>query len=421
MTVTCPVLCAWSRRFRDATGGGLAVGFALSVPLLAGAAAVTMSTLSWFNEKTQMQSAADASALHAVRELSVASQDTRRVSEVARQLTVARLGALAADATIAPTVDWQNSALSILIERPSPARFAGLLGIKKADISVSARARLVGSQRICLITLDPTKGKTLSMVKTSRLTANNCSVLVNSTDSQAISSKDSAFLSAQSICSGGGVEGSSSNYSPFPRRDCPPIRDPLVNRTPPPVGACSFTNHKVEGGLAVLRPGTYCGGLKITNNAIAKLEPGTYVIKGGKLIVDATATIEGTDVSFYFADSNAQFEFDKQTTVNLAAPSGGQLAGILFFEERSVAPGAKHMILSNNAHTLLGTIYLPRGILHVDAERPISNRAAYTIVVANQVEMVSGPELVLNSNYGATSVPVPSGVGPVTGQPQLEY
>ena len=43
------------------------------------------------------------------------------------------------------------------------------------------------------------------------------------------------------------------------------------------------------------------------------------------------------------------------------------------------------------AHTLLGTIYLPRGMLFLDAERPISNRAAYTIIIAYQVQMISGP------------------------------
>jgi hypothetical protein len=95
------------------------------------------------------------------------------------------------------------------------------------------------------------------------------------------------------------------------------------------------------------------------------------------------------------------------------------MAGILFFEDRAASPGSKHKILSNNAHTLLGTIYLPRGLLFIDANRPISQRAAYTIIIASQIEMISGPELFLNTNYGATTVPVPAGVGPVTGAPRL--
>lgn len=61
------------------------------------------------------------------------------------------------------------------------------------------------------------------MSKASKLTTSSCSVIVNSTDSQALSSKDSAVLTAQSICSGGGVEGGASNFSLYPRRDCPPI------------------------------------------------------------------------------------------------------------------------------------------------------------------------------------------------------
>ena len=35
-----------------------------------------------------------------------------------------------------------------------------------------------------------------------------------------------------------------------------------------------------------------------------------------------------------------------------------------------------------------------------------------TIIVANALLLYGGPELVLNTNYTATPVPVPSGVGP---------
>ncbi len=38
------------------------------------------------------------------------------------------------------------------------------------------------------------------------------------------------------------------------------------------------------------------------------------------------------------------------------------------------------------------------------------------IVVAQQVNLYAGPNLYLNANYGQTSVPVPKGVGPISGK-----
>ena len=42
----------------------------------------------------------------------------------------------------------------------------------------------------------------------------------------------------------------------------------------------------------------------------------------------------------------------------------------------------------------------------------IADQSAYTVIVARTIELQSGPNLVLNANYGATNVPVPQGVGP---------
>ena len=76
--------------------------------------------------------------------------------------------------------------------------------------------------------------------------------------------------------------------------------------------------------------------------------------------------------------------------------------------------GAKrqHQILSNNARNLLGTIYAPQAQIIIDADKPIADRSAYTVLVVRQLNLYSGPNLVLNTNYGATDVPVPRGVGP---------
>jgi hypothetical protein len=72
-----------------------------------------------------------------------------------------------------------------------------------------------------------------------------------------------------------------------------------------------------------------------------------------------------------------------------------------------------HWITSDDARNLLGTIYLPRGILTIDADKPVADRSAYTVIVARNIKLEAGPNLYLNTNYGMTDIPVPGGVGPI--------
>lgn len=59
---------------------------------------------------------------------------------------------------------------------------------------------------------------------------------------------------------------------------------------------------------------------------------------------------------------------------------------------------------------LIGTIYIPKGELRVDATSPIADESAYTAIVADKMRLYGGPHLVLNTNYDQTDVPVPAGI-----------
>lgn len=72
----------------------------------------------------------------------------------------------------------------------------------------------------------------------------------------------------------------------------------------------------------------------------------------------------------------------------------------------------QHQILSDNTRNLLGTIYMPQGEIIIDATKPIADKSAYTVLVVKQLHLYSGPDLILNTDYSASDVPVPMGVGP---------
>ena len=68
---------------------------------------------------------------------------------------------------------------------------------------------------------------------------------------------------------------------------------------------------------------------------------------------------------------------------------------------------------------MIGTIYLANSTFLVDAEAPVADKSAYTAIIVKRFIMKSGPALVLNTDYGATDVPVPAGVGSMTGKVAL--
>ena len=87
------------------------------------------------------------------------------------------------------------------------------------------------------------------------------------------------------------------------------------------------------------------------------------------------------------------------------------MAGLLFYEAHGSPNLRRHEILSNYAHVMVGTMYLPHGRLVVDADNDVADQSAYTVIIARRVELKSGPNLVLNKDYDATDVPVPVNIG----------
>jgi hypothetical protein len=57
--------------------------------------------------------------------------------------------------------------------------------------------------------------------------------------------------------------------------------------------------------------------------------------------------------------------------------------------------------------------------LRVDGTQPVADQSAYTAIVTRRVELTQSPNLVINSSYDATDVPVPNGIGPATGKTRL--
>ncbi len=202
--------------------------------------------------------------------------------------------------------------------------------------------------------------------------------------------------------------------TPAGKTDCPRYSDPLASRQGPAVGACDFRDRVVRGPEQ-LSPGVYCGGLTIESGGVATLLQGDFVIKDGPLLVKDGAVLTGAAAGFYFTGSGAVLDIATNTEISLVAPVTGPLAGMLFFEDRANAPGL-HKMASRFAPLMLGTFYFPKSRLEVGARvltpnvgKAVGQLSAWTIVIAGQVKVGDGLNLVLNTNYDQTDVPVPDG------------
>ncbi|HYF56124.1 MAG TPA: pilus assembly protein TadG-related protein [Salinarimonas sp.] len=401
-------------RFRADQRGGVALIIGLALPCLLGGVVAAVEYTSLKSRHAKLQLAADGAALIAARELTLINTEDARIVSVAKAaaLSASASGkAQGAGTTAEAEVVNSRSGVRVNLQETVPTVMGRLLSLPTADLRVTATAKVSGGQKLCFLALDPDRAGALTLNNNARLTAETCAVHSNSKHECGIVNNTTGLLKAQRICSAGGISGSSGNYNPAPLTDCPAIADPLAGRARPSVGPCSQTNWQRSGGEHVLSPGVYCGGITVLGGARVRFQSGEYILTGGGLLVGANGSIEGDNVGFYL-DGGATFNFGAQTTVSLSAPKTGPLAGLLFHGDPS-ANNPIFQINSNNARRLLGTIYLPAGQLRVDASNPVADQSDYTIIVARQVSLFSGPNLVLNSNYGGTDVPVPKGVGPI--------
>lgn len=405
----------FAQRLLADKGGSVGLMFAFTLPILVGFAGVSVDYASLSAQRTKLQAIADSAALAAARGFRLGNANIQVLNQAA---TAHASGALAGHnltATITPLVDLKARSITVTLSSEPPTFVLRYIGVTAAGIKAAATARMIGGAPICVIGLDSAANATVEMDKSAKLEAPNCAVYSNSRKPNGLVARNRASMRAAFICSAGGmISPGPGSFTPAPQIDCPVIPDPLLTRTLPSNGGCLQTGANHKGGVVNLVPGTYCGGASFTAAATVTLAPGIYVFKDGPLVVAGGSSFSGTNVALHFVGTNAELKFEAASSISLTAPRSGSMAGILISEDRASSGNPVHSILSDDARTLLGTIYLPRGRLHVGANKPVADRSAYTIVVASRFTLSEGPTMVLNTNYYGTDIPVPEGVGPLS-------
>src|SRR5262249_27120275 len=375
---------------RDNSANTLII-FGLVTPVLFGAVGIAIDYSSAVATRTKMQSVADSAAVAAVREFQMAKATRDTVAAVARNYVKDRIP----DATATPTVDEKALTVQVVVEKDVALTIGKLVLDANVHLRTSATAKLSATLPLCLLALDEKAPATVELEQSAMMTATGCMVYSNSKNPGGLQAKDEAMLTAGLVCTvGGKAKTHGAQVTPDPVTNCPKMDDPLAARAPPSDSTCSFTDTVIRGGTQQLRPGVYCGGLRITDGAEVNLGRGIFTIKDGPLIVDRGGALQGTDVAIYLKGRGANLTFATASTISLPPPKHAPLAGLLIFDAPSGAPAPptppfplpipivgglvggngsgpprEHKILSDNARMLLGTIYMPQGRLIIDASK----------------------------------------------------
>lgn len=431
--------------------GNVALMFALLSPVLLGAVGIGVDLQQRIAQRASLQDAADTLALRGARELLLEHSTPTSIESLIVALADRQFADGLGAFEVSPAVDDKAMTAAVTLSQPGKKSFfLGKFTQDEAPIVVTATAQAKGVTNVCVIALNEQSSGAIKASASATLDAPKCAVLSNSSDTDGVYVSGLAKITAKMICSAGGAKGGSLNFAPPPLTDCPVYADPLSEREAPEIGACDYIDFEAGepllGGQSILtttlsaavgtingathgtltgydrydvQPGVYCGGIRLNSKADVHFAPGIYVIKDGPLRVDYGARLYGLNVGFYFEGDASVFEFKPASVIHLTAPKTGLMAGLLFFESRIASEGRTHRIESSNARELLGTIYLPRGRLLVNTIKPVADQSAYTAIVARNFEMAGSPKLILNTDYAATDIPVPEGVGPSGGQTYL--
>ena len=358
------------------------------------------------HQRNMMQTAADSAAMAGAEEINYgdvaaagkADAASNGYTDGASSVTVAMnhppsTGPNAADSRY----------VEAIVAKPEPTYFLRALGV--STISVSARAvAYEGSGPNCIYALDPSAPSALSGIGNASITS-SCGVLIDSSATNALALTGSGTITATTIGVVGGYTATGGAvYTPTPKTGVIAASDPLAYVQAPIVGSCAHTNLSLSNpgtssSYYQLYPGTYCGGIRISNG-FTNFNAGTYVLAGGGFTANGGPLMRGTGVTFYNTTGSggyAAITLTGGTTSNFSAPTSGPLAGVLFFQDRSTPSiSAGSTISGSSASTFDGALYFPTTTLTYSGNSSLSG---YIIVVADKISLNGNAKL--GTNYSS--------------------
>jgi Flp pilus assembly protein TadG len=404
------------RKFLRNQNGNVAVIIALAAIPLIGAAGVAADYAKWHFQKGRLQGVADAAALAASMEYvfegnkkkSQGDAEARAIAAVSDYVN-AHHSTLNAAPQVSFTTDPDRT-VTVQLSQDGKRTLSSVLPGADANIVVTATALVTENTTApCVIGLDETATPAVRFAGSGPMTAHNCAVWSNSTQTLSMEGSGSGGATASKFCAVGGVSPGTMSFSTPPEAYCPPVQDPFADVEMPAIGACTEIDLKINNPIVALTPGVYCGGIKVTSQAVVALAPGEYVIKDGSFELFGGSSILGVDVTIFLTGPGSGLKFGGASSINLRAPTDGPYAGIAIYSDRNSAPEISNLSGSNSLD-IEGTLYMPNQDLTYSGSNSALLPANFTVLIANTLTFTGSSEVTIRSDYSASNVPVPQTV-----------
>jgi len=354
-----------------------------------------MDLSSAVSQRSKVQDILDAAALAGAGLYSAGSATDAAVTSRVRTFLARSSSGLPdlAAATVTPngtqktvTVAYSGQAVGLVA--------AGLINYAM-PVRAHAKAGLGGAQPypVCILITEPLDNHTLRVSNSSKMTLRQCVVQVNTANWDAVEAHDNSYIHIVDgkNCFVGNIH--FGEVEPHKEDRCDLLPDPFSALSSPATALCNYTNLGIDpnadysalsdptgkgggkgakakgkgggGGAAVsvapanLNPGTYCGGLRVTQTTT--FAPGVYKITGGPLVIDgANADITARGVTFLLSGADAGVEIAAARNLTFSPDlSGGPFSGFVFFLDQGATtnplPASNW---SGTTMTLSGMIYL---------------------------------------------------------------
>jgi len=405
---------------KRSVNGFVLVNIALSATVLLAILGLAIDTGYLELVKTRMQAAADAAAVGGVQENK--SNGAANVVSMARG-DAALNGFTNGTNSVTVTVNHppasgsytsDSSAVEVIVSQSVAPFFMQLLNFATVNVRARSVARQgSGTNELYALSSNASGAFTATGGVTVSIAGG---VMVDSSSKTALVVSGGSHVTAASVAVVGNYTDptkSGSSLSPAATTGVAAAADPLAYVPAPTVGACTQTNYSIGNGKsAALSQGVYCGGITINGGATVTMNSGTYILKGGGLTVGNGATLTGNNVTLYNTQgggySYAAISLLGGVVVKLSAPTTGSLAGILFFQDRSVVSALVNTFSNGSTSTFTGALYFPTTALSYSG----GASGAYTIMVASTVSFSGG--VTVKNDY--SSLP---GGSPVKGNATL--
>jgi len=349
----------YHRLFADRSGSiGVIMAVSLVVLVTAVGAAVDLSQV--LRSREFLQGALDQATIRSALTSGSGYVDAGRAS------LLANLGNTGVDKQAVSSTFTRNSDNSVTGTASITVQltFMGIVGKTETSVSVSAKATpKTGSSTtaaagdVCILLVSK-NSQAFLLNSGATIAAPDCEIHVQSPAGNAAIFNSGTSVTSKKICIKSTSIIDNGGTHPNLEKGCTPASDPYASKLPAVTTSnCDFNSRNIDAANYTFEPGVHCGGVNFNNsNTVSTFKPGLYIIKGGDWNVQGT--LNGTDVTFYFADTS-KFQFNSGAKTYLKAPTSGTYSGILIYETSTNAWVSQWPWNDSPGHELSGLIYLP--------------------------------------------------------------